>query len=278
MAGIVWLASYPKSGNTWVRIFLENLLTGSENPIDINGKKYYTIGESSAHWFKLLSDKPITLLDQKAIAQLRPRVHEFFTTTSPGTVLVKTHNALVTHHGVPLITTEHTAGAVYIIRNPLDVVISVANHFGVPIKVAIRQMGSEKTKSPTRAIQVYEYFSSWSRHVYSWTAQENPRLCVVRYEDMLEKPVETFSKIASFVGRDPSPERLNQVIENSSFERSREQEDKKGFIERSLKTEKFFREGRSGQWRERLTRGQIRKILHDHKKEMERYGYVPEGY
>jgi hypothetical protein len=276
MAGIIWLASYPKSGNTWARMFIENLLLSSGRPADINARKLFGVGEASAKWWLRVSDTPPHKLDKIAAAALRPKVHFLLTTLSPDNVVVKTHNALIEYAGVPQITTTLTAGAIYILRNPLDLVLSFADHFGVSVDRAIKMMATQTLVTPSTEMLAFECLSSWSTHVESWTAAAHPRLLVVRYEDMREKPGETFGRIARHLGHDPTPDRLQRAIDSSSFERLRTQEEQEGFVERSDKGKRFFRVGASGQWRSELTKVQIRRIVQYHGPMMRRHGYIDE--
>ncbi len=97
----------------------------------------------------------------------------------------------------------------------------------------------------------------------------------MRYEDMVERPLETFGATAAFLGLRPSRERLTRAIENSSFDKLRAQEAAAGFEERSEKSERFFREGRVGQWREIMTPDQVDRLAGAHQEQMRRFGYWP---
>jgi hypothetical protein len=273
MGGIIWLASYPKSGNTWARLFIENLLSGADAPLSINAPKVFGTGESARKWWNKVSPKPVEKMSVDEIAALRPLVHRFLTTLSPGNVIVKTHNALLEYRGKPLISPEATAGAVYILRNPVDVAPSFASHFGVDIERAIAMMGNEKLRLAGEKQNAYEVLGSWSGHVDSWTASAHPRLLVLRYEDMLADPHTAFGKLARHLGHEPSPERLARAIENSSFKVVSGQETEGGFVERSKKAERFFRSGRSGSGRAALTRAQLRRVFNRHRDIIERFGY-----
>jgi hypothetical protein len=92
---------------------------------------------------------------------------------------------------------------------------------------------------------------------------------------MLNAPVKAFSRMAEFLGLKPPRKRLEKAIELSSFKSLRSQEDKKGFGEKSPFADKFFREGRSGQWRDVLTPAQVEKVVSTHKEQMQRFGYWP---
>ena len=275
MGKIIWLASYPKSGNTWLRAFLHNLLRNPSGPYDLNRLTDFTLSDNQVRWFQLFDPRPGPEIPKEEVAALRPKVHERMTRAFPDSVFVKTHNALVEDRGTPMITMEHTAGAIYVIRNPLDVVISHSHHYGLTIDESIKALNTPGLQSINDEIHVYELHGSWSEHVMSWTARPSPALHVVRYEDMLEAPVKTFGGIATFLGLKPSRERLQKAIRLSSFKVLREQEKRHGFIERSTHTEMFFREGRAGQWRKRLTPEQVEALTSVHREQMERFGYWP---
>jgi hypothetical protein len=275
MGKIVWLASYPKSGNTWLRVFLHNLFRDPDEPYDINQIDKFSVSDSAAGWYKQLDPRPVTELSPEEIAQLRPKVHKLLTGIFPDNVFVKTHSALVESHGTPTVTMEYTAGAIYIVRNPLDVVISYAHHYGRDLDDAIKEVNRPGLQTQTGARHVYELLGSWTEHVASWTARPSPALHVMRYEDMLNEPERAFGGVTRFLGLNPRRERLLKAIEQSSFRNMQEQESQRGFEERSDKAERFFREGRAGQWREAMTPAQIEAVVAAHRQQMTRFGYYP---
>jgi len=278
MGNIIWLASYPKSGNTWMRSFLHNLLRNSQKPVDINELDHFCIGESSSGPYARYGVTDPTNVDHEELAKLRPRVQQDFTQYFPDSVFVKTHNFLGEWHGVPLHNMDATAGAIYVLRNPLDVVLSMTHHFGEDIDGAIKRLANAGALTAAGADHVPEFHSSWSRHVESWTAQPNPQLLVVRYEDLTAKPRKYFKQVSTFLGLKPKAERLERSIRNSSFKALKRQEEATGFKEKSEFAQSFFREGKTEQWREKLTEAQIKQIVSDHREQMERFNYVPEGY
>jgi hypothetical protein len=135
--GIVWLASYPRSGNTWTRNFLHNLfrvLDGKEVvPQDINALGEYTLWDVAGPRFERLLGKPLHAASRSEIAAARIKVQQQIADEADAAVFVKTHNALVLDRGHPTINMGATSGAIYIVRNPLDVVISFAPHFGIDL-------------------------------------------------------------------------------------------------------------------------------------------------
>jgi Sulfotransferase domain len=280
-SGIVWLASFPKSGNTWTRAFLHNLAkvlsleTDSQN---INELGRFSAGEPAKERFtELLGHEP-TNDNLEEIAHIRHRVQEKLADEHEGLVFIKTHNALVTDRGSTTINFAVTSGAIYIVRNPLDVAISYAHHIGRSIDQAIEQMGLEGAESRVGEKQVYEVLGSWSEHVASWTQKPHPAIYVMRYEDMLADPKKTFGGLVDHLLIKARPRQIAKAIARSSFKNLQEQEKEGGFRERPEKASaSFFREGRAGQWKDVLTKTQVDRIVKDHGAQMMRFGYLPES-
>ena len=278
MGGILWLASYPKSGNTWLRAFLHNLMRNPDQPYDINKLRDMTAGESATLLYQKFDPRPWTDLKREDVARLRPQVHRWLMNVSPDTVFAKTDNALLEDQGQPLVNMEVTVGAIYVVRNPLDVAISYAHHLSIPIDEAVDLLGMPGAVTIPSEKHVYEYISSWSQHVESWTKNPNPRLHVMRYEDMLDSPTRTFGDVARFLGINAPRPRIDKAIKQSSFKVLSAQEKARGFIERPEKAEAFFRRGEAGQWRRDLTADQVRRMVETHRTQMERFGYIPPEY
>lgn len=278
MGNIIWLASYPKSGNTWLRAFLLNLLTDSEEPVDINKMAALTRGDSQAAWYGHFDSRPATALSAEDLARLRPKVHARIAESSADSVFVKTHNALIKVAGVPMISQSLTAGVIYVVRNPLDVALSYADHLGQPVDDIIDLMARRDFETPGSEFHVPEHHSDWSSHAASWTQVSHPVLHVVRYEDMAAKPAPAFAAVAGFLGLDPPRESLLRAIRFSSFKVLRAQEKKDGFVERTPVQDSFFRAGKPGAWRKQLSDAQIRRVVDIHREQMERFDYLPKGY
>ena len=280
--GIIWLASYPRSGNTWTRNFLYNLLSivdgKDRGGHDVNRLADTSVWDIAGVRFERVLGKPLTTATRHEIAGARPAVQKAIADGAKGPILVKTHNALVLDRGTPTINMGVTAGAVYIVRNPLDVVISYSHHFDTGIDESIRLMGLAGAETGHGKEAAYEVYGSWSENVMSWTRKPHHAILVLRYEDMLVRPAETFRKLADHLLIVANDAQIAKAIERSDFKIAQAQERDKGYRERPVQSKAFFREGRAEQWREGLLQEQIAKLIADHREQMERFGYVPPGH
>lgn len=278
MGNIVWLASYPKSGNTWLRAFLANLIANRTTPVALDELPRYGDLEARPDLFGKLAGRPSTQLDPSQISELRPRVQAEIAAAAPKTVFVKTHSLSGVHDGYPLHNPSVSAGAIYVVRNPLDVVISMSHHFGIGLDEAIMYLGNDSAATENSELFVTEFLGSWSRHVKSWSEFDNDRILVLRYEDLLEKPAKGFGKVARLVGLGTDRGRIERAIRHASFDSLAGMERRDGFVEVPIKGKRFFRAGRANQWRDVLSREQIAQIVSDHREQMARWRYLPAGY
>jgi len=279
MGRILWLASYPKAGNTWVRTFMINLIANRPEPVPFADHGRFAAEEPHVRWYQGLIEGDVNRVSMRLVASMRGRAQARLAAAYPRNVLVKTHCANHKVHGYPQINKAVSSGAVYVLRNPLDLVISYADHMGLEIDEAIENIGSFHTLGTDRGEnprQVPELLSDWSSHVRSWTARPNERLHVVRYEDLIDRPHQSFAGIARFLGIDPDGDRgrLERAIAFSSFETLKAAEASGEFTETSPHAERFFREGRKDQWREVLSEAQITRITDRHREQMRRFGYA----
>ena len=278
MGNIIWLASYPKSGNTWLRAFLANLIANRSTPIPLDELSRYCDDEALPERFGALAGKPSHTLGMDEISVLRPQVHARIAAANSDSVFVKTHNMAGSYEGQPLHNPDVSAAAIYVVRNPLDVVVSMTHHFGLPIDDAIAYLGNEGAATLNDERYVTQVLGSWSQHVASWADQAGPRLLVLRYEDLLEKPAKMFGKVANLVAPGIDRQRVDRAIRHAGFQSLSGMERRNGFVERSEHAGSFFRVGRAGQWRNALTRDQVQRVIADHREQMARFKYIPGGY
>jgi hypothetical protein len=277
MGNIVWLASYPKSGNTWLRAFLANLVADRDEPVPLADLPQYCEDEARPELFAALAGRPSTSLTFDAICALRPRVHAAIAAQSPGTRLVKTHNCAGFVERHPLHEASVTAGAIYVVRDPRDVAVSMASHFGLDLDSAIERLGDDRVATANDELFVTQVLGSWSHHVRSWADLEGPRVVVLRYENLLADPVAGFTAAARLLKLDGDRARIERAVRHASFASLSGQETREGFAERSAKAGRFFRDGRAGQWHTVLTPAQSTRVLARHAAQMARFGYAAAG-
>ena len=281
MKNIIWLASYPKSGNTWFRIFLSGLLGDEKEPTDIN-KISSTHGIASArHIFDELTGIEASDLSHDEVDILRPGLYNRLSNDANQSLFIKVHDAYTfLPDNRPLFPPSATKGIIYIIRNPLDVAVSNSNHNSCTVQQSIDAMCDDNhglcAKTKKLKDQLRQKIGTWSSHVTSWANAKDQDVHVVRYEDMKLSPLETFTAAIRFAGLDFGRTAIGAAIQKSSFGEMQKQEKEKGFKERPIGAPSFFRKGEVGSWREQLTTEQVRQIIHAHGTVMKKFGYLTE--
>jgi hypothetical protein len=271
---IVWLASYPKSGNTWTRIFLANYLLNRQTPMPINEVHRVGMGDAIARTYRMVARGPLDTADPAATLALRGRVLDAIVANGADVNLVKTHNMRDVAMGTELIPAPLTRAAVYIIRNPLDLVLSYARHYGGTLEETVERIARPDNAVAGDHNSVPQFLGSWSGHVRSWTKGARFPVLVLRYEDLHERPEETFARLVEHLGMPVDEERLARAIRFSSFEEVSRQESKASFVEKSPISERFFSVGRAGQWEEALPPDLAERIRRDHGAVMKQHGYL----
>ena len=277
--GIVWLASYPKSGNTWLRMFLYQLMRiqGGHPREEDELNKLDRASGYEARLFGLFDQflgKPLAEATPAEVMSVRALVHATVAERMPTVAMVKTHNMLANIGAAPLVNLAVAVGAIYIVRDPRDVAPSLASHIGATLDQAIAVMNLSGYRTPNSAEAAFEVWGSWSEHVLSWTREPQEASLVVRYEDMLAKPTKAFTAIVNHLRQKPSEAQILEAIELSSFKQLERQEEKYDFRERSERAEKFFVSGKAGGWRDKLTSHQADAIVAAHHEQMRKFGYL----
>ncbi len=281
MGNIVWLASYPKSGNTWLRAFLANLIANRADPLFPDQIRNYTDSEARADRFTELAGRPNTELSIAEIAALRSQVQTLIAQHAQGTRLLMTHNFCGSFEGHPQINWQVTAGAIYVVRNPLDVAVSMTHHFGLALEEAIERLEDERVASVNDELFVSHIIGSWSAHVKGWAeaAERAPgKVIVLRYEDLLDRPTKYFAKAAKLIGLGLDKARIERAVRHTTFQTLSGLEKRHGFVEAVDEKTRFFFKGRANQWREVLSREQVARVVRDHREQMARFRYLPRGY
>jgi hypothetical protein len=275
---IYWLASYPKSGNTWFRVFLANYLNKKDIPISINEINTGAIASSRVLFdnYCAVNSTDLTFTE---IDLIRPDIYIELASELKEKSYNKVHDAYTFNSkGLPIFPTEISAGIIYILRNPLDVAISYSNHNGTTIDKAIDLLnnGDHKLSNSEKkqATQLQQKLLTWSEHVKSWTEQKNIPILIIKYEDLLSNPLENFKKTLKFLNIGINTKKILQSIEFSKFENLQKQEKEQGFKEKPEKAKAFFNIGKANNWELVLTQEQIQNIINKNKEIMLKYNYL----
>ena len=279
---LVWLASYPKSGNTWTRLFLSQFLTGSVAAVDLNAIELHGSISSSRPSFDEVVGLPSSDLTDDEVDELRPRVYEAWAGSGAGTSFIKVHDANRTlPAGERLFPASLTECAVHLVRNPLDVAVSLAFHQGHrDYDRTIRQLNDPgRVIAGNRRSQLRQTLLDWSGHARSWTGERAFPVATFRYESLVADPIGEFARLVAFLDLDGADDRarVELAVAGTRFDVLQSAEAATGFRERHHWQGRFFRTGRPGEWRTRLSASQVTSVVDAHGAVMRRFGYVDDA-
>lgn len=279
MKKMVWLASYPKSGNTWFRLLLENVLAAPGASKGINEMEKSSMASSRVLMDHFCGVSTAELTDSET-EELRPEVYRKYAEQSDDLQFIKVHDAWKrTPSGAALFPEEITKGVIYLIRNPLDIAVSFAHHASKKIDATIEDMNSESfclcNNSIKKDYQVKQILFDWSTHVTSWIDDSGLPVQVMRYENLLEDTFNTFCKALEFLDLQINIQKIKQAVKASEFNNLKEIESLEGFREKPMRSKSFFREGQAGTWRNILNPSQVEKLVLKHETQMRRFNYLP---
>lgn len=257
---IIWLASFPKSGNTWTRSFLAHALMPKDQAPGINELRNFTSSDVRQDFFDTAAGRPYVADDFDDWLQMRVKALRVIAGSKPSHHFVKTHCQIMRVGKIDVIDPSVTAAAVYILRNPFDVAPSYARHMGVDIDRAITMMLNPKMLNAS-ASRIFEVIGRWDDHIAGWTSARGLPMHVMRYEDMAADTERAFRGLLGFLQAPIADGRLRRAIRATSFDALKKQEQAQGFIERPPTMETpFFTKGKAGAWREDLSPGQVARL------------------
>jgi hypothetical protein len=266
---IIWLASYPKSGNTWVRAFVSSLLFKKNDINSLDNMKQIHAYPLTKDFYNLLNDfNNLNNISEcwgksQSVLNLDKKIK-----------FLKTHHISCKINGFNFTNQTNTLGTIYVVRDPRNVVSSIKNHWSKSIKESrefitddYKWIGvdwNDKTpdlsfdKKPDSKFPTL--IGSWKTHYNLWKQTKNNFL-LVKYENMLNNPDEEFRRITNFISKFVNKkfdeDKIKKAIENNSFNKLKAQEQKDGFEEAIFdknlkKTKNFFHLGPNNDWKKIL--------------------------
>ena len=168
MGKLVWLASYPQSGNRWVRGFLYCLLRRAETPPSLDDLRKLSLSDTDPAPYEQLAGRPIDQLQPQEVHNLRSQVQAKMTEVHPNPVLVETANAHASIGDVPLFSAEQTAGSVYVVRHPFTVAQALSQLSGMDLDKTIEALNNPNFFPVFSRRSLPSFCGGWSDHVRSW--------------------------------------------------------------------------------------------------------------
>lgn len=280
MKNTVWLVSYPKSGNTWFRMFLANYLKNSIEPLSLEEIESTPISSSASDFEDVIGLNPFELTGEE-VDFYRPELYRILSENLEDADAInykKTHDAYTLNsNGEPLFSEEVSKCAIYFVRNPLDVCVSYANHSAGKIESTVNFILNEDAfVAGKNSGQLRQILLSWKSHIASWKEQSGISIRFIRYEDLQQNPIKTFGSIIQFLGLESDDERLKRAVTNSDFRLLQKMEQENGFREKMQLSKSFFWKGKIGNYREHLTEKQIQRIVEYNYDTMRQFGYLDE--
>jgi len=279
---IIWLASYPKSGNTWVRGFITSLL-------------YTTEGTSNLEDFKKINQYPLKshfenlTTDFNDITKFKKYYHKSqdIINLDNKIKLLKTHNALLNVDGDNFSSTKNTLGVIHIVRDPRNVVTSLKHHYSIPDYEKAKEFLFDEKRVIFGNFDKKDYplptlLASWKTHYLSWK-QVKQNYLLIKYEDLLNNPIKEFSKISDYLSNlltvKISEKKIKNSIKSNSFYNLKKEEQDKGFAESVLSRDgkrkiPFFNLGPKNDWKTLLEEKTAAEIEAKFNNEMKELGYM----
>ena len=285
---IIWLASYPKSGNTWIRFFILSLLMGKKTNLNLNHLKAIANYPDKFHFNGLISD--YLNLDEVAKNWINSQKK---INLDKNLRFFKTHNMLGKYKNYPFTDKNNTIATIHIVRDPRNVITSLKNHYSLSsysdakkflfFKNQILSLSDqEKEKYLNRdKYPLPQFIGSWQTHYLSWKNMKMNYL-LVKYEDLIKQPIEEFTKISNFIGKllknKFTDENVKNAVKSSSFDNLKDMENNYGFTESSInksgEKNKFFFLGPKNDWTRLLNKEIISEINNEFRVEMKELGYL----
>ena len=278
---IIWLASYPKSGNTWLRMFLKSYYQKSSDEFKLQDT---IVDDFKTKGFPDISSMKHLKIDFYKFPEIVKNweTMQDYLNLNNRTNFVKTHNSMCTIGPYKFTTNKNTKGGIYLVRDPREVLISYSNHMGYDYEKTFEFMeASDSYEVPTTGEGDKTYkkslLGSWANNYNSWKSYQPSKILVVKYEDMVLNKLNTFKKIIYYLNEiddvEINEQKLNKALKQTEFEELQKLEKKHGFNEKRAGAT-FFRKGKTGSWKNELPVDLVKKIEKAFYNEMTELGYL----
>tara|TARA_B100000900_G_scaffold389922_1_gene383195 strand:+ start:1249 stop:2097 length:849 start_codon:yes stop_codon:yes gene_type:complete len=281
---IIWLASYPKSGNTWLRSILGSLLYTEDGIFDFKYLKKLKQFPGHMHLKEFIKDpndiheiKKFWIVSQEKL-NLNGKIN-----------ILKTHQGNFKIDQYPFTNNQNTLATIYIVRDPRNLVNSISNHFSISKEQSLRFITSPKflkgkfENDGKTFSHIKVFLGNWGEHYKSWTTN-NDSLLLVKYENLISNPLKELNKIITFLKKymdiNTNDLKNENILKSTSFENLRKMEiDGKFFENAHTKTEgrekiRFFQQGKDNQWQNNLDENIVKQVETTFLNEMKELGYL----
>jgi len=280
---IIWIASYPKSGNTWVRSLLASYLYSNNGVFNFDLLKKIKQFPSKQYFEFFLKD----FKDIKKVSDYWIAAQDRISLFNDETIFLKTHSSLCTFENNPFTSKRNTKAVIYIVRDPRNVITSLSYHNSLSILDALDFLTSSNQMSVRnewggKEFGIATLLGSWSDHLKSWRNINFAPILIVRYEDLINDIKKTFMSILNFLSNlmkiRIEEKKIINTIDSCRFDVLSNKEKNEGFIEsvthkESGKKLKFFNLGKKNDWKNLLDPKIEEQIRFKFNKEMKELGY-----
>ena len=276
---IIWIASYPKSGNTFIRSFLSAYYYTNNGEFDFNLLKFIEQFPDKQFFDGFINDK------DDAAKKWLPIQRKLI--KSKKVKFLKTHSAYGSYNNNQFTSSEVTLGGIYILRDPRNIISSLTNHFSLNVDGALNMLLDENRgiKSDDNNFATYSFLSSWSNHLNSWSNIKSFRTIIIKYEDLENNSEKILTDLIRFINnllnnnKGVDYQKFKKAIETTNFSILKKKENKDGFFEAmfSKKENKkipFFNLGFKSDWKKVLDKKIVEVIEKKFGREMKDIGYI----